>query len=174
VELTVGNSDDLISAIRQGDVDVAFLGLREESIPRRVAAQSLARERLVAAVPLTHRLAGRRRIDLADLADEVFTDFPAGTSGRAQSDAAFIGAGVARDVAFEADSAEVVLGLVGAGLAVTLLAPRVVARSRVDVAAVAVSDGPIRVEYAAWDEHTPRNVARAFLAELDAMPRSAT
>lgn len=173
VELTVGNSDALTAAIRQGDVDVALLGLREEIIPSGVAARALARERLVAAVPLAHPLADRKRIALVDLAGEVFADFPSGTSGRAQGDAAFTGAGVIRDVAFEADSAELILGLVSAELAVTLLAPGVVARSRIEVAAVAVSDGPMRVEYAAWDEQSPRIVARAFLAELDAMVPSA-
>jgi len=174
VELTVGNSDTLTASVRSGDLDVALLGLREESIPRGVALRLLAREQLVAAVPRAHRLVDRARLELRELSGQVFADFPAGTSGRAQSDMAFTRAGVTRDVAFEADSAELILGLVSAGLAVTLLAPGVVARSRVEVASVAVVDGPIRVEYAAWDGQAPRNVARAFLAELDAMLPSAT
>ncbi len=44
-------------------------------------------------------------LTLHDLAGATFADFPAGTSGRAQSDAAFASAGLTRDVAFEADSA---------------------------------------------------------------------
>ncbi|MBO0979436.1 LysR family transcriptional regulator [Microbacterium sp. SD291] len=174
VELTVGNSDTLIASIRCGDLDVALLGLREESRPGGVALRVLARERLVAAVPRSHSLALSASIDLADLAGEVFADFPAGTSGRAQSDTAFAAAGVPRDVAFEADSAELILGLVSAGLAVTLLAPGVVARAHADVAAVAVADGPVRVEYAAWDAQAPRSVAGAFLREIDvALPAGA-
>ncbi|MFF3028139.1 LysR family transcriptional regulator [Microbacterium sp. NPDC057944] len=167
VELTVGNSDSLISSVRHGDLDVALLGLREESVPSGVALRTLSRERLVAALPPRHRLARRKSVRLADLAGEVFADFPAGTSGRAQSDSAFAAVDVVRDVAFEADSAELILGLVSAGLAMTLLAPGVVARSQAAVESVPVDDGPIRVEYAAWDEQAPRTVARAFLGELE-------
>jgi DNA-binding transcriptional LysR family regulator len=167
VELTVGNSDALTASVRSGELDVALLGLREESIATGVSVRMLAREQLVAVLPRAHRLAEHRRLLLSDLVDEVFADFPAGTSGRAQSDTAFGGAGLARDVAFEADSAELILGLVEAGLAVTLLAPGVVARSHAQVASIPVADGPYRVEYAAWHERSPRNAAKAFLTELD-------
>lgn len=167
VELAVGNSDTLIAALRRGDLDVALLGLREQATPSGVALKVLARERLVGVIPRTHPLASRRRIRLGELADQVFADFPAGTSGRAQSDSAFALSGVSRDVAFEADSAALILGLVGAGLAVTLLPPGIAGGERDDVVCVDVVDGPIRVEYAAWDERSPRNVATAFLAEID-------
>lgn len=168
VELTVGNSDDLIVAVRSGHLDVALLGLRADApAPSGVEARVLARERLVAVLPRSHRLASRPRIRLADLEGEVFADFPAGTSGRAQADTAFEAAALARDVAFEADSAELLLGLVAAELAVTLLAPGVVARSSADVVCIDVVDGPSRIEYAAWDAQAPRTVARAFLMVLD-------
>lgn len=169
VELTVGNSDALIAAVRRGELDVALVGLRAETVPGGVGLRVLARERLVVAVPPGHDLSGRGSIRLRDLAGAVFADFPAGTSGRAQGDTAFAASGLGRDVAFEADSAELLLGLVAADLAVTLLAPGVVARSRADVVPVEVLDGPLRVEYAAWDAQAPRAVARAFLAELEAV-----
>lgn len=169
VELTVGNSDALVDAVRRGDLDVALLGLREDSSPRGVATRELARERLVAAVPAAHRLAGRASAGLADLVDEVFADFPAGTSGRAQADAAFAASGIPRDVAFEADSSELILGLVSAGLAITLLAPGVVAASSSDAVAVEIVDGPVRVEYLAWDERGPRATAAAFVRIVEAM-----
>lgn len=169
VELTVGNSDALIAAVRRGDLDVALLGLRAETIPGGVGLRVLARERLVVAVPPGHELSGRESIRLDDLAGSVFADFPAGTSGRAQGDSAFAASGLSRDVAFEADSPELLLGLVAAGLAVTLLSPGVVSRSRANVVPVEVLDGPLRVEYAAWDARAPRAVARAFLAVIDVL-----
>ena len=98
-----------------------------------------------------------------------FADFPAGTSGRAQSDGAFLAAGLSRDVAFEADSATLILGLVEAGLAVTLLAPGTVARSAAHVVTAQVHGGPVRVEYLAWDAAAARQVARAFVAVVDAL-----
>lgn len=168
VELRVGNSDALVADVRAGDLDMAFLGLREDSLPRGVSAREIGRERLVAAVPSTHVLAGSPEIALSDLAGLTFADFPAGTSGRAQSDRAFAATGVERDVAFEADSAELILGLVAADLAVSLLAPGVVAGRNHDVIAVPVREGPIRIEYVAWDADAPRSVARAFLRVVEA------
>lgn len=167
VELRVGNSDALIADVRAGELDVALLGLREDSVPRGVAAREVGREALVAALPRVHALADRADVALTDLAGMTFADFPAGTSGRAQSDGAFRAADVERDVAFEADSAELILGLVAAELAVSLLAPGVVAGWRGEVIAVPVRRGPIRVEYVAWDKDAPRSVARAFLRVVE-------
>ncbi|MCK2036639.1 LysR family transcriptional regulator [Microbacterium sp. SSW1-49] len=168
VELRVGNSDALVADVRAGNLDVAFLGLREDSLPRGVAAREIGRERLVAAVPATHVLASRSEIGLTELAGMAFADFPAGTSGRAQSDVAFVAAGVERDVAFEADSAELLIALVAADLAVSLLAPAVLDGRQRDVIAVPVREGPIRIEYVAWDSDVPRSVARAFLRVVEA------
>ncbi|WP_311257424.1 LysR family transcriptional regulator [Microbacterium sp. WCS2018Hpa-9] len=171
VQLGMGNSDALAAAVRRGELDVAMLGLREGVTPSGVASRELARERLVAVVPSTHRLADRQELVLEDLAGEVFADFPAGTSGRAQSDAAFAGSGIPRDVSFEADSAELILGLVSAGLAITLLAPGVVSAAAADAVAVEIVGGPVRVEYVAWDARAPRAVATAFLRIIGLMPR---
>ncbi|CAI7660427.1 unnamed protein product [Penicillium discolor] len=118
VELREGNSDGLMTAIRQGDLDVAFLGLREGVEPQGVASRPLSHEPLVA---------------------------------------------VRRDVAFESDTAASLIGLVAAGLAVTLLAPGVVRGYRDVVDTVAIQDGPVRVEHLAWDAVAPRSAARAFL-----------
>ncbi|WP_435744509.1 LysR family transcriptional regulator [Microbacterium sp. PMB16] len=166
VELQVGNSDALMAAIRDGELDVALVGLRAEVTPAGVASRVLSTEALVAVLPRHHALAGATSIDLRDLAGMIFADFPAASSGRAQSDVAFAAMGVDRDVAFEADSAELILGLVAAGLAVTLLAPGVVSRSNAAVAAVEVGRGPSRSEHVVWDAVAPRSVARAFLAVL--------
>lgn len=168
VELQVGNSDVLTRRLRQGELDVALLGLRDGVEPAGVASTALSRERLVAVFPQGHELADEDDIDLHDVAGMTFADFPAGTSGRAQSDAAFAAAGLTRDVAFEADSAALILGLVEAGLAVTLLARGTVARSGAEVATAEVRGGPVRVEYIAWDASSPRNVARAFIAAAEA------
>lgn len=172
IELTVGNSDALAESVRRGDLDVALLGLREGVEPRGVAFRELARERLVAAASPVHRLAGRAGIRLTDLADELFADFPAGTSGRAQADAAFAASGIAREVPFEADSSELILGLVSEDLAIALLAPGVIAMSATDVVAVDLVDGPVRVQYVAWDDRAPRSVTSAFLRVVESMTTS--
>lgn len=169
VELQVGNSDTLTTKLRSGELDVALLGLREGVPPKGVASRVLSRERLVVVFPPGHPRGGSSAVELSDLAGMTFADFPAGTSGRAQSDGAFLAAGLSRDVAFEADSATLILGLVEAGLAVTLLAPGTVARSAAHVVTAQVHGGPVRVEYLAWDAAAARQVARAFVAVVDAL-----
>nr|WP_201469636.1 LysR substrate-binding domain-containing protein [Microbacterium hydrocarbonoxydans] len=168
VELSAGNSDALADAVRRDEIDVALLGLHADAVLRGIGARELGRERLVAAVPPGHRLSDRTDVGLADLATEVFADFPAGTSGRAQGDTAFAASGLSRDVAFEADSSELILGLVAEGLAVALLAPGVIAASSTGAVAVEVTDGPVRVQYVVWDERAPRSVASAFLRVIGA------
>lgn len=163
VELRTDNSERMVAAIRRGELDVALLGLREGVAPEGVASRVLAREALVAVLPADHPLAAHRRLALTDLADDVFADFPAGTSGRQQSDHSFAAAGLARDVAFEAGTAEHLVGFATAGLAIALLPPGVVPAEGAAIAAVPLRDGPVRVEHLAWDARAPRAAARALL-----------
>src|SRR5699024_12546563 len=68
-----------------------------------------------------------RVLTLADMAEEPFADFPAGSPGRLQSDLAFRAAGLARDVRYEAATPGLIVDVVAAGLAVALL-PQTFAR----------------------------------------------
>ncbi|MGC5629307.1 LysR family transcriptional regulator [Georgenia sp. Z1344] len=164
VRVTVrgGDSDRHVAAIRAGELDVAVLGLSERTPPAGVASRELTRDRLVAVLPATHRLARRRRIRLADLEGETFADFGEGSPGRAQSDLAFEAAGLARSVTFESMGSELILGLVAEGLAVALLPPAVVPADRRTVT-VEVTDGPVRVEHLAWSDFNPAPATTAFL-----------
>jgi DNA-binding transcriptional LysR family regulator len=162
IRLRGGGSDDFIAAIRAGRMDVAVLGLSDRTPPTGVNSRVLARERLVAVVSVEHPLAGRRRLRLADLAEEAFVDFPAGSPGRAQSDLAFDAAGLHRDVAFEVASSELMLDLVRQGLVVALLPPAVIPDCE-ELRTIPVTAGPTRVEYLAWSSFNPSPAARAFL-----------
>ncbi|MFD9464153.1 LysR substrate-binding domain-containing protein [Streptomyces sp. NPDC060027] len=166
VSLRVGASDDLVEWVRQGTLDVAFLGLPTTARPRGVAAHELARDRLVAVVAPDHPLAGESAVDLRRLSSEVFVDFPAGTAGRAQSDHAFAAAGLDRDVAFEVTTADYIARLVGPGLAVALL-PSAYAPQLGGVVTIDVADAPARVEYAIWSRFGRPPAATAFLGILD-------
>lgn len=165
IRLRGGGSDEFIAAIDDGSMDVAVLGLADTAPPQHVASRVLATERLVAVVPAAHPLANRRRLRLRELADDVFVDFPAGTSGRAQSDIAFRDAGLDREVAFEAVNVGLILDLVGRNLAVALLSPAVIP-TRNDLRVIPVTDGPTRVEYLAWSSLNPTPAARAFLTSV--------
>lgn len=165
VRLRGGGSDEFISAITEGTMDVAVLGLPETAEVKNVATRVLARERLVAVVGAEHRLAGRRRLQLRDLEDETFVDFPEGTPGRIPSDLAFTAAGIPRQVMFEAMSTDLILDLVRNDLAVTLLSPAVVPDDR-GLVTIPVTHGPTRIEYLAWSGFNPSPASRAFLQTL--------
>jgi DNA-binding transcriptional LysR family regulator len=162
IGMSMGGSLDFIDRIRGGELDVAVLGLPERVTPTGVASSVLARERLVAVFGSGHRLAGRRRLRLSDLAEETFIDFPSGSPGRSQSDQAFAEAGVARTVSFEAMLVDMMLDLVAQDLGIALLPPAVVPEDR-GLATVTVTDGPRRVEYLAWSEFNPSRAASAFV-----------
>ncbi|MDT0343638.1 LysR family transcriptional regulator [Streptomyces litchfieldiae] len=166
ISLRVGASEDLVEQVKQGTIDVAFLGLPTTSRPQGVAAHELVRDRLVAVVAPDHPLAGEPAVGLRRLSTEVFVDLPAGTAGRAQSDQAFAAAGLTRDVAFEVTTADFIARLVGEDLGVAML-PSAYAPQLAGVITIEVADAPARVEYVIWSSFSRTPAATAFLAVLD-------
>ena len=165
MHVRTGSSDEFLRRIAAGELDVGFLGLAEGVTPQGVQTRELSRERLVAVLAEGHRLAERRRLRLEDLADEPFVDFPEGSSGREQSDLAFDRAGLRREVSFEVNTADLLTGLVRQGLGAALVAPSV-AREAPGCVCISVSDGPVRVEYLAWDSFNPSPAAQAFVDSI--------
>ncbi|WP_217198116.1 LysR family transcriptional regulator [Streptomyces buecherae] len=169
VLLRAGGSDELVAAIRAGDLDVAFLGLPEDARPAGVESLVLDHDEHVLVVPAGHRLAGARRVTLREVAGETFVDFVAGTAARAQSDQAFAAAGLARDVAYEAGVAELITRLIARELGIALLPSAFIRPLAADdpaLALVPVVDGPRRVEYLAWSRFNPSPATRALLDVL--------
>ena len=165
VHVRTGGSDEFLRRIAAGELDVGFLGLADGVTPRGVQMRELSRERLVAVLSERHRLAGRHRLRLEDLADEPFVDFPEGSSGREQSDLAFERARLRREVSLEVNTADLLTGLVRQGLGVALVAPSV-AREAPGCVCIPVSDGPVRVEYLAWDSFNPSPVAQVLVDSI--------
>jgi DNA-binding transcriptional LysR family regulator len=178
VALQVGNSNEFVTDIAAGRLDVAVLGVSADIDPlgassgasarSAVQVREVIREKLVAVLPATHRFAHRKRLRLADLEGEDFVDFPAGGTGRQQSDLAFKSAGLHREVAFETMTTDLMLNLVRQGLGVALLAPSVVdgEGGEKPVVTVPVTDGPERVIYLAWSSFNPSPAATALLEIL--------
>ncbi|MER6072346.1 LysR family transcriptional regulator [Streptomyces sp. NPDC001817] len=169
VVLRSGRSDEMVAAIRAGELDIAFLGLPEGERPAGVETVVLDHDRHVLVVAAGHRLAGVSRVTLADIAGETFVDFVAGTPARAQSDRAFAAAGLSRDVAYEAGVVELITRLIGRGLGVALLPSafiRPLAEDDPGLALVPVADGPGRLEYLAWGRFNPSPATRAMLEVL--------
>lgn len=167
ISLRVGASEELVEQVKQGAIEVAFLGLPTTARPEGVNARELARDRLVAVVAPDHPLAEEPVVDLRRLSSEVFVDLPAKTAGRAQSDQAFSAAGLSRDVAFEVTTADFMMArLVGQGLGIAML-PSAYVSQLTGVTTIEVADAPTRVEYVIWSRDGRTPAATAFLAILD-------
>ncbi|SDL41615.1 DNA-binding transcriptional regulator, LysR family [Nonomuraea jiangxiensis] len=165
ISLRSGGSEVLTEQVRQGTLDVAFLGLPLGLRPQGVRGRELARGELVALVARDHPLADEEHVDLRQLADELFVDFPSGTAARAQSDEAFAAAGVRREVAFEVTTVDFIARLIEQGLCIGLL-PAAFVSQLPDLPVLRIHDAPSRMEHLIWSRFTPSPVAAAFLSSL--------
>ncbi|MFI6453882.1 LysR substrate-binding domain-containing protein [Streptosporangium amethystogenes] len=165
ISLRSGASEEFVERVRQGTLDIAFLGLPPGVRPKGVRGRELARGDLVAVVAPGHPLAGEERVKLRRLADEQFVDFPAGTAGRIQSDEAFAAVGVWREVAFEVSTPDFMARLIRQGLGIGML-PAAFVSQLPDLPVVRLSDAPARVEHLIWSLHQPSPAAAAFLSAL--------
>jgi DNA-binding transcriptional LysR family regulator len=105
------------------DPHLAFAAIGSEGGPEDVIFLSLVEEPLVAIVPSDHSLAGRKRVRLAELAQDEFIELRRGTTLRKLMDSAFAVAGIRRNSGFEVGQiAEMVL-YVANGLG-TAIVPR--------------------------------------------------
>ncbi|WP_329121756.1 LysR family transcriptional regulator [Streptomyces sp. NBC_01353] len=166
IRLHVAASELLVELVKEGTLEIAFLGLPPTVRPEGVGSMLLAHDRLVAVVAPGHPLAGEDEVDLARLSSEVFVDKPAGTAGRLQSDQAFTAAGVHREVAFEVTDAGFTTRLIHQNLGIALL-PSAYTPHLTGVVTVPVRDAPARNEHLIWNRSTLSPAATAFLAELD-------
>jgi DNA-binding transcriptional LysR family regulator len=99
-----------------------------ERAARGLAARRLDEQRLRLVVPDDHRLAVRKRVRLAEAADEPFVTLEPGYGMRRILEALCAQAGFSPRIAFEGEEAETIRGLVAAGLGVALLPPPAIPR----------------------------------------------
>lgn len=114
-------------ALREGRIDV---GLFRLGVARGLETRVISRDPLVAALPTGHRLARRKRISLADLAEDPFVLYTRATGptvfDRIVDHCRM--AGFEPEVTQEAADVQTIVSLVAAGLGVSLLiapAPRI-------------------------------------------------
>ncbi|MEU4532113.1 LysR family transcriptional regulator [Micromonospora ureilytica] len=161
-------SADHFQALADGRLDLAMVAVTDQTPAARVRPLGSVRWSLIC--PARHRLAGATSVTLDDLADEKFVDFPHGWGSRTLIDRAFAGAGIARDVPFEAADQASALGLVRNGLGVTFL-PRAGSEGEgVSVVDVADADLDLRVGLAIAQQREP---SAATSALADAIVRAA-
>lgn len=116
----------MLAKLRAGTLDMCLTSPLPDD--PGLVARRLDEQRLRLVVPAGHRLAGRKRVRLGEVADDAFVTLEPGFGLRRITDALCAEAGFTPRVAFEGEEAETLRGLVAAGLGVALLPPPAVAR----------------------------------------------
>jgi DNA-binding transcriptional LysR family regulator len=165
-----GRIEQLVSAVRDGGLHLALL-FQDITLPRReddgTERVDLLEEPFVALLPPRHRLAARKRIRLAELADDVWS-MPS-RSGILQR--ACEAAGFEPRVSYLATDPLANAALVAAGLCVTIT-PRLLAGELPRVAVTEIRDAPRRQVFALLPAAGATPLARAFVDALAASPPS--
>ena len=176
-ELTV--SEQLV-ALRAGELDVGFV-YPSQHVPFELdglVLEELRTERLFAALPRSHALAGAAEIPLARLADEPWIVLAASATpyGNRELLALTVPAGFQPRVVQEATTVRACLALAAAGLGVTLVPESAVDLHRDDLAFVALVGVPEVVLAAVWSDARERftlevvlDAARRALGALPAI-----
>lgn len=111
----------MLDRLRAGDLDLCLTSPVPDE--PELVARRLDEQRLSLVVPDDHRLATRKRIRLAEVAEESFVTLERGYGMRRILDSLCEQAGFKPRIAFEGEEAETIRGLVAAGLGVALLPP---------------------------------------------------
>ncbi len=165
VRLSEGRLDALATGVRDGALHAAVC-FQDAAAPRREHAGTRRRdlfdEPMIVALPPGHRLAGRRRVRLADLAGDAWTapsrDGIVANACRA--------AGFEPHVSILASDPLAIRAVVDAGLAVTLT-PRLLAAQLHGVHLATVDgEAPRRALYALLPDSGARALEQALLDEL--------
>ncbi|TGB01372.1 LysR family transcriptional regulator [Streptomyces palmae] len=125
-QLVQNYGEAMIERLRAGGLDLCLTSPVPDAPD--LVARRLDEQRLRLVVPDDHRLAGRKRIRLAEAAGELFVTLEPGYGLRRITDALCAEAGFSPRIAFEGEEAETLRGLVAAGLGVALLPPPPVPR----------------------------------------------
>jgi DNA-binding transcriptional LysR family regulator len=174
--LAEGNTAQLLAYLDDGRVDVAFVRLGSVS-PAGVQFDHIAVEPMKIVLPATHRLAKKRRIDLAELEDDPFVMLPREASPTLHD----VIVGACREAGFDpiagqqAPQLSSVVNLVAAEFGVSLV-PASVCQIRVEGVVyhdVAKRNIPIRLALASRIGATPAktgnflDIARTFATAID-------
>jgi DNA-binding transcriptional LysR family regulator len=168
IDVGPGGSVQQLEAIRAGHCDIGFMAYRNDI--EALATETVQRSPVVALLPVTHRLAKRRKLRLRDLASDRFVFLKQDTEPdtRARFRKQCLAAGFEPQIALEIDQLELLLAMVAAGMGVSC-APDLVRSLRFPGVAMVPLTPLLRGGISAvWDPKVPSPVRERFLALLRA------
>ena len=121
-----GGSAAMISDVRRGALDAAFVAVSGPDQPG-LTATTLATEPVLLGCLPGHPLARRASIPVSELADEPFVDYTPGWGTRTIADQLFARAGVERSIGIEVPDGSIHVMLVRAGLGLAILPATMIA-----------------------------------------------
>jgi DNA-binding transcriptional LysR family regulator len=146
VELTLaeGEPEQIVPRLRAGELDLALLFEFAGEIPlqRDMTRVELLEDEMFLALPREHRLVGRQRIRLEDLAKDAWVQTSRTSPCARQVVRSCHAAGFEPNVAFESDDYQTVQGLVAAGVGVALIPELALSVVRDDIVIHALSPSP--------------------------------
>ena len=147
-----GEPDVATAALKAGDIDLALV-YDFEALPDMLDSDleltHLVEDRYDVILPLEHRLAKKRQLRLADLADEPWIASTDTCGCRQITESACRDAGFEPRIAFEADETLAAQALVGAGVGVTILPRLALSTVHPSVTARSITKPPVRRVWAA-------------------------
>jgi DNA-binding transcriptional LysR family regulator len=120
ITLIEDSSDPLEEQVRSGKVDVALIGT-VGGPPAGLETFAISKEQLVAAVPLDHPLASRKRTTLSSIRAYPIVCMPEGTAPRTMFDRTCAERNVQPDIVLQASAPDAVADLAVRGLGVAIL-----------------------------------------------------
>jgi LysR family transcriptional regulator, transcription activator of glutamate synthase operon len=146
VELTVReqSSEELAEMLRDDVLDLAFLSVTERIETQGLVLRQLVSEELVVVLPRDHPLAARRRLKMAELADEQFVSYREGARLRELLTYAAHQAGFEPHIKLESNESERIRRLVARGMGVAILPQSDADRSAGNVAVAALIEPSLR------------------------------
>ncbi|NVN84793.1 MAG: LysR family transcriptional regulator [Rhodopseudomonas sp.] len=125
VKLSIGNRQEIGSALRGYELDIAIMGRPPVDID--VDVHLIGDHPHVIIAPTVHRLAHKQNIALADLADETFLTREPGSGTRSLMEQLFGSAGIRPTIGMEMASNETIKQAVIAGLGIAFISAHTVA-----------------------------------------------
>jgi DNA-binding transcriptional LysR family regulator len=166
IELTNQHNEPLLTAIADGDIDAAVVGVGAQPLPRGLRALVVAVEPLVLCVRRDDPVGRRKTITLAELRERPMISLPPGSGLRTVLENACRDAGFSPQVTAEASELGSLVALASEGLGVAVVPRSAVGEA--DVAVARITRPRLQRRTAlAWNPASISPAGRAFLGHAD-------